>query len=466
MIKREGKLQFWELNDKGRPRILNAKLMGFLESRGFANARITNNENILVQMRNNRMSLASEAQVDQIIQNYLIANNELEIYEIYVRGMGSYVSARKFNLLKPIELVNDRDASDNSKFFYSNCFCEITKKGVFVKPYENLQLPIWENRILCKSYERPSDGEKGQFEKFCANITGNMEDRLLGLKTILGYLLHRNKEVGEPKAIILYDERMGENNQAHGGTGKTLLSQAIAKCREVEFFDGKEIKAGSWFKNQRIELTTDVLVYDDLNKNVSLENFYTIITSGIEVEKKRKQAFFIDFMDSPKILITSNYPVKGPGGSSDIRRRHEFELSNYYNADFTPEIEFGNRFFGNSWEQEEWNKFFHFMMSCVQEYLRYGIVEVVPINLNTAKLVNKSCQEFIDFADKFVEFNTWQDKREFEVKFKELHPTIDVSPHTIKKWLTAYAMDRMGTYKDKSSGGKYFFKIGREVKDV
>ena len=88
----------------------------------------------------------------------------------------------------------------------------------------------------------------GQFEKFCYNIAGTNEIRFQALKTIIGYLLHRNKEVGEPKAIIFYDERMGQNNQAHGGTGKTLLSQALSKCREVEIFDGKEIKAGSWFK--------------------------------------------------------------------------------------------------------------------------------------------------------------------------------------------------------------------------
>src|SRR5690606_35965421 len=134
-----------------------------------------------------------------------------------------------------------------------------------------------------------------------------------------------------------------------------------------------------------------------------------------------------------KILITSNYPVKGPGGSSDIRRRHEFELSNYYDADFTPEMEFGNRFFGNSWEQEEWNKFFYFMMSCVQDYLRNGLIEVKPINLKTSKLIERSCQEFVQFANENVKFNVWQDKRDFEIRFKESHPTIDVSPHIIRK---------------------------------
>jgi hypothetical protein len=35
--------------------------------------------------------------------------------------------------------------------------------------------------------------------------------------------------------------------------------------------------------------------------------------------------------------------IKGDGGNSD-RRRHEFEIANHYNKDFTPEMEFGKGF--------------------------------------------------------------------------------------------------------------------------
>lgn len=458
---------FWEINEKGLPKILNAKLLGFIESQGFAIARTSETDHILVRMRDNRMSMATEVQVDQIIKSSLLDKNELKVFEVYVRGMGSFVSPRKFNLLKSVELVNDRDTYDSSNFFFKNCICKVTKSGLTIENYENLELPIWENRILKQSYYNPNNGTMGQFEKFCRNITGGSDVRFHGLKTILGYLLHRNKERGEAKVIILYDEKMGQNNQAHGGTGKTLLSQALAKCREVELFNGKEIKAGSWFNNQRVQLTTDVIVYDDLNKEISLEYFYSMITQGIEVEKKRKDAFYIELEDSPKIMISSNYPVKGPGGSSDIRRRHEFELSNYYDASFTPEMEFGNRFFGNAWGQEEWSKFFYFMMTCEQQYLLHGLVEVEPINLNKAKLIDASCQEFVEFANKYVEFNEWQDKRVFETLFQELHPEIEVrSPHIFRKWLWSFAKTNSALFDQKSSGGNYLFRIKKEVKNV
>ncbi|MBC8767358.1 hypothetical protein H4O18_05075 [Arenibacter sp. BSSL-BM3] len=458
---------FWEEDEKGKPKISNIGLLGFLERNGFAMAKVSETDQILVKMFNNRMSRVDETLVDQIIQEHLVSCGQDKILETYAKGMAGYFTKRKSNLLPQIELVKDRDKSESSNFYFPNCYGKITDKEIKVLGYDSLEMPIWENRILKQEYVHMNEPGAGQFEQFSKNITGNQDERLLALKTILGYLLHRNKEVGESKAIIFYDENMCLNNQAHGGTGKTLLSQAISKCREVEIFDGKEIKTGSWFKNQRIELTTDVLVYDDLNQYVSLENFYAMITSGIEVEKKRQQSYFIKHEDSPKILITSNYPVKGPGGSSDVRRRHEFELSNYYDANFTPEMEFGNRFFGNAWNQEEWSRFFYFMMSCVQDYLRHGLFEVEPINLKRAKLVDGSCQEFVEFANEFVEFNEWQDKRVFETLFQESHPEVEVrSPHIFKKWLCSFAIENSASFDQKSSGGNYLFRIKKEVKDV
>jgi len=465
--KRKENFQFWKINEREGIKIINSKLLEFIESKGFATANLNSKSQILVQKQNNRMSIASEFDIDQIIKIYLEEKGQREVYETYIKGMGSYISKRKFNLLKRIDLVNDRDFKDSSNFFYKDCYCTVTKDSIKLKQYEELETPIWENRILNHSYSIPSDDSPGQFEVFCRNITDGSEERFNALKTILGYLLHRNKDVGESKAVIFYDEMMGFQNQAHGGTGKTLLSQALAKCREVEIFDGKEIKAGSFFKNQRIELTTDILVYDDLNSKASLESFYTMITSGVEIEKKGQQSYFIKHEDSPKILITSNYPVGGPGGPSDIRRRHEFELCNYYNADFTPELEFGNRFFGELWSQEEWNKFFYFMMTCVEDYLKNGLIKVASINIEKAKLTQTSSQKFVEFADEHMKFNDWLDKRKFQESFKRQFPLIEnVSPHIFTKWIYNYSRNNLGKYESKSSGSRYLFKVRKELANV
>lgn len=454
------RLQFWEYDEKGKPKILHAKLIAFLESKGFVNIKLNGTTYVLVRKLNNRISESSFEEATQIIRNHLNRDNLTDIYEVFAKGVGSYLSNRKFSLLDNIDLIDDRDGKDYSRMYFQNCFVTVSSNEIVSNDYSSLEGVIWENRLLNRDFVFPNDKDSGQFEKFCWNISKKDDERFKALKTIIGYLLHRNKDKGEDKAIILYDENMGIGNNAHGGTGKTLLSQAIGQIREVVLFEGKDMKIGSWFKNQRINLTTDVLVYDDLNKLISLENFFPMITSGIEVEKKRKQAFFIAREKSPKLIITSNYLVKGPGGSSDERRRHEYELANHYNERFLPEQEFGNRFFDNHWSVDEWNKFFYFMMTCIQDYLTSGLIKVKHINLDKLKIESNSCKEFIEYANLMVELNKWQDRREFQMFFHEFYPDIEhVSSHKFTKWIKDYACDIGGKYHSKSTGGEYKFII-------
>ncbi|WP_300021753.1 primase-helicase family protein [uncultured Maribacter sp.] len=450
--------QFWDYNEKGKVIILNRGLITFLEANGFVNVKLSDTNYELAKENNNRLKIVSITDVDQLVVKYLIQCEKPDVLEAFTKGVSGYLSSRKLNSLKVIEPVNDRDGESWSRFYFKNCYCEITNEAISVKQYPNLDSMIWENRLIDKNFDLPSKG-KGHFEKFCESITGELPNRLLALKTALGYMLHRNKMVGESKAIILYDANMGTDNQAHGGTGKTLLSQALGKCREVVIMDGKDVKIGSWFKNQRINVTTDALIYDDLRKDISLENFYSMVTSGIEVEKKQKQSFFIKQEDSPKIMITANYPVKGPGGSSDERRRHEFELHNHYSQQWTPEMEFKKRFFIDTWG-EEWNKFYLFMMECVQSYLIHGLLQPEPINLGKAKIVNETSSEFVVYAEENIQMNEWQDKREFEANFKESNPNLKwVSSHTMKKWMDAYATSTGSNLETMSSGGNYLFRV-------
>ena len=462
MIKKEENSQFWEYVD-GKPKISHTGLIYFLEENGFMRLKLNEINYVLVKKKNNRLVETSVGEIIHFIKKHLINLKVFDVYEVFAKGLGSYISISKLNLLVLEELPNDRDDKFSSNFYFSNCYCNVTKEGINDLSYDNLPMIIWEKRVIKKDYLKSEKDKIGQFEVFCRNITKESGERFLALKTIIGFLLHRNREFGEMKAVILYDENMSFNNLANGGTGKTLLSKAISILRDVESFDGKEIKNGSWFKNQRINLTTDVIVYDDLNKEINLESFYSVTTSGIEVEKKRKDAFFIEFENSPKIMITSNYPVKGPGGSSDIRRRHEFEIANFYDADFTPEMEFGNRFFDNYWGQDEWSSFFNFMMGCVQEYLKNGLLNAPEINLRIEKIIDKSCEEFVEFANNMIVLNEWFDKRKFQKDFEEKYLNIqNVSSHIFNKWIDNYAKSIGGSYETKSTGGDYKFIIKRK----
>jgi hypothetical protein len=462
----EQPIRFW-INEEGKPSKINqSRLILYLDSLGYANLLINPTNYILVKCVKNKISRTSEHEIISQINAYLKHNASDEVQEIFARGVGNYVSAKKLTLLDILEFKKERDDKKSSDFFFKNIFCNVTKDEIRVLDYQDLSSVIWENKINKRDFTLPSSDDKiGDFEVFCKNLTFNDSDRFLAFKTMIGYLLHRNKELEDPKAVILYDERMGVNKQAHGGTGKTLIIKALEMCRESVYVSGKELKTGSFFKNQRIEITTDLVTYDDLKENVQFEDFYTMVTSGIEVEKKGKQSFLIEFDDAPKILLSSNYLIKGDGGNSDLRRRHEFEIANHYNKDYTPEMEFGKRFFSKDWGEDQWNKFYYFMMSCLQCYLENGLIEADPINLEKTKSTSKSSPEFVIYADKFCSVNELINKREFQKEFEERYPTVEsVSPHRFKKWVTDYSIDKGYEYKSYSSGGEYLFIL--EKKEV
>lgn len=457
-------IPFWG-NEGEKLKISNSKLLFFLASNGFGRLKLSPTNYLLVKKKDNRVRISSEEEMISFVGNYLISINQDKVYETFVKGVGQYISSKKLSFLPFDELPNDRDEKDTGIFYFNNYYCTVSKNGIVLKNYSELPYVIWENRLIDCDYSYSEKSNIGQFEQFCKNITNNDESRFLTLKTILGYLLHRNKSRGEAKAIILYDEKMLLDNKTNGGTGKTLLSDALSQVRNLELFDGKSIKAESWFKNQRINLTTDVITYDDLNKSTSLEMFYSMITTGVEVEKKRKDAFYIKFEDAPKIVITSNYPVKGPGGSSDSRRRFEFEIANYYNEEFTPEIEFGNRFFNEDWGLDEWQKFYHFLMECLMEYLGNGLVKSPSINFEKKKLEMSTSKQFFEFAHDILDFNKWTDKRAAHLIFEDEYPEEKISAHKFKKWLEEYCHQNEAILDLKSTGGKYLFKMIKKLKE-
>ena len=95
-------------------------------------------------------------------------------------------------------------------------------------------------------------------------ITGNSEERFNSLQSILGYLLHTNKELQENKIVILYDAEMGNSHEANGGTGKTLLiNGAIKQMRNVTVIDGKRYDSRpNRFLYQNVNPSTNVVFFE------------------------------------------------------------------------------------------------------------------------------------------------------------------------------------------------------------
>lgn len=454
----------WFHNGRSKS-ISHTAILEFIKDAGYCNIKLSANKKELVKIENNKIQIATISDIREFVSDYFQKQSNDEIYETFLKGISAYIAPNKIDILNSVEVPNIKDDSQNINFYFENTIVSVSKDNLIEKSYSDLAHPIWENRIIKSNFNHAKIYEKpGQFEQFIRNVSGS-EERFKSLCSILGYLLHRNKETTESKAVILYDELMGSSNGAHGGTGKTLIGKALKQCRDIAEYDGKHIKENSNFLFQRIELSTDLLFYDDLKKNFDFEKLYPLITSGVEVEKKGKQSFFIDSKDSPKILITSNYPIKGSGGSSENRRKIEFALSNYYNEKFTPSDEFGNRFFNESWDEYEWNSFYHFMMKCAQVYLSKGIIELKSENLIQNKLkaeINENFYEFVSNLDLKYDFK--YDKSEIVSQYNEKYPQDKLSSHMITKYLSSYFEAKKCNIINSSSNGTYTFKISNNLK--
>src|SRR5690606_32791578 len=144
------------------------------------------------------------------------------------------------------------------------------------------------------------------------------------------------------------------------------------------------------------------------------------------------------------------------GGPSDRGRRCEFELINYYSDKFTPRDDFGNNLF-DEWSQEEWNRFYYFMMECVQFFLVNGLVEGDADREREMRLLNLTSANFLYIMNELCPINEKHDQR---VIVKLLNEEGDnISPHMFTKWVNLYC-DEMGLiYHQNNAGGILTFSL-------
>jgi len=449
---------FWNIDEKGKITIKHSILIKFLAQSGYKRMKFKNSGEIFVIVENNRISEVKVGDINNFIKEYLNKLKLPEVYESFVKGISGYTSIRKLELLPVIQSYIDKDSKKECWFYFSNVAVKVTKTKIKVIPYKKLDRLVWSERILKREFSILSD-EDGQFEKFAFLISKSEEKRFKSFKTILGYLRHRYNNPSNPKIVVLYDEKMNES-EANGGSGKSLTMKALSKSINIVQQNGKDIKVGSWFRNQRVNVTTDLIYYDDVNKDFNIEFLFAESTSGITIEKKRQDEIQLLPEESPKLAIISNYAVKGPGGDSDIRRRFEFEYSNYFSTKHTPEQEFGNFFF-DEWDNDEWRKFDYFLMKCVQLYLNEGLIEAEPINIRKKKIVHSTSIEFESFMSTgIIEIDMWYSKKDALELFKTKFPhKNELSSHKFTKWMNLYAVEMGLEYKVNYSGNNYEFKL-------
>jgi hypothetical protein len=271
---------------------------------------------------------------------------------------------------------------------------EVKKDSQTLKDYSDYGLSIWKDQVIKRDYII-SDHHQSEFRTFVWKISGENIDRYNTFQSVIGYLIHSYKSKGDNKAIILNDEMISD--EPNGRSGKGLFWNALSNLKKVQSIDGKKFSFQDQFPYQSIKIDCQVLVFDDVKRNFTFENLFSVITEGIEITYKGQNTIKLPVEDSPKILITTNYVLKGAGGSHDARK-FEVELSTFFNANHTPIDFFGHMLF-DDWDIQEYARFDCYMIECVKKYLNNGLMNYESISLPFKKFELEITKDLIEIIE-------------------------------------------------------------------
>lgn len=448
------KQTFWTKNDKGVIKVIHIQFKQFLEDSGFYKYCPEGGKNyVFVRVTNNLIDHTSEKEIKDFVLNHLLEMDDIGIYN-YFADNTRFFKEEFLSMLSTIDIYFISDTKDASYLYYRNCAVKITADDVTPIDYLDLGGYVWKDHVIDRNFVRCSVTDRCDFRKFISNINHNDEERVRSMESTIGFLLHGYKNLSFCPAVILNDEVISDNPE--GGTGKGLFMNALSNMKKLVVIDGKSFTFERSFAYQLVSADTQILCFDDVKKHFDFERLFSVVTEGLTLEKKNKDAIKIPFSKSPKIAITTNYAIKGTGNSF-ARRKWELELHQYYSKTFTPFDEFGKLMFGD-WTDDDWCEFDNYMINCLRNYLTTGLVKSRYVNLKIRQLSAETCHEFIEWCGLLgnqdrttvMETNVRLYKNDLYFNFIEEYPDygprakMTISRTRFYKWLTSYALFKEG----------------------
>jgi len=385
--------RFWIKSERGAISIVHYLFKEFLQHRGFYKFAPHNSQKYMfVKVTNNLIERASEEEIKDFVLGYLEEFDDLSIYNFFA-DKTRYFKEDFLSLLDTVDVHFVEDQKEFSFIYFRNCALKVAKDDITMVDYVDLDGYVWKDQVIDRDFEF-CDMTDCDFKKFVSNISGDDPQRIESLESAIGFLMSGYKDPGFCPSVILNDEVITDNPQ--GGTGKGLFVQGVSMMKKVAMIDGKGFSFDKPFAYQTITTDTQVISFDDVKKGFDFERLFSAITEGITIEKKNRDAIRIPFKFSPKIVITTNYTIRGRGNSF-ARRKFELELKQFYTKEFTPVDEFGKRLF-DEWSDDEWCVFDNYMISNLKSYLTTGLVEAASSNTAIKRLAADTCHEFIEWA--------------------------------------------------------------------
>lgn len=453
-VEKENSMQtFWEKTEKGAIKIVHILFKQFLEDNGFYKYCPEGSKNyVFVKVTNNLIDHTSEKEIKDFVLGHLIELDDIRVYNYFADNV-RFFRDEFLSMLSTIDIYFIEDSKSESYLYYRNCAVKITKDGIETIDYLDLGGYVWKDHVIDRKFSVCS-GDDSMYKKFISRICGDEESRVNTMQSTIGFMMHGYKNLSYCPAVILNDEVISDNPE--GGTGKGLFMNALSQMKKLVVIDGKAFAFEKSFPYQTVSADTQILCFDDVKKNFDFERLFSVVTEGLTLEKKNKDAIKIPFSKSPKIAITTNYAIKGTGNSF-ARRKWEIELHQHYSKDFTPLDEFGKHFFAD-WNDDDWCAFDNYMVECLQGYLNTGLVKSKFVNLKIRQLSAETSHDFIEWCgliagspkNQQLEVGRKIMKQDLYLDFVQEYPDyapkakMTVSRSRFYKWLNAYCVYTTG----------------------
>lgn len=453
---------FWSYTDKNKIKVEPLKYRLFLDRNGFKKYFQSDAQKATwIYISSNKVVETSTEKIKDFVLDYLMQRGEFDVWN-YCASFQNLFSENNLSMLDSVELMMLRDTKTKSYIAFENGILEVTKDTAKLIDYIDVDGYVWKSQIIQRDYT-PLDDFKNEYATFIKNISNGEP---LAIECVIGYLLSTYKNKMNNKAIILNDEVISENPE--GGTGKGLFVQGLRQIRKVSILDGKTFDDKKSFPYQTVSPETQVLVFDDVKKNFDFESKFSLVTEGMTLERKNKDAIKLKVEDSPKMVISTNYAIKGEGNSHD-RRRFEIEFAQYYGKTLTPYDEFDRQLF-DDWDDDDFQRFDNYMVYCLQSYLKLGLVSQNAKNIKMRKFIAETSMEFFEWV-KETENVQHNDRLEKSVYFANFTNEYQ----DFKKWLTnkkfniwvqKYANFIGAEYNEGNSNGFRWFMIKTDINQV
>lgn len=212
---------------------------------------------------------------------------------------------------------------------------------------------------------------------------------------VLGYHCAQYKDPGKPWLTFLQDMRISEIGQSSGRSGKSLLSEAITYVRTSFYKGGRSLDDKNQYQFFYDGMTEfhDFIEVDDMHEYADFSFFYTQVTGKREVNPKNYTPFTLEYEESGKMLISSNFELQNYDSSTVARLLncgvsdyyHEATKFNDYKETRTPLTKFGRRLY-DDFTDEEWIKFYNLIAYCIQLTMRFYKIQPPLMNLEKRQL--------------------------------------------------------------------------------